>query len=69
MLILCTMVYLFFVLIDGIPIVKNKQWKVLTIYTILITAAYTFTVLTDIGVKIPSPADPLKQLVISVIGK
>lgn len=69
MLILCTVVYAFFILIDAIPLVKKKLWMVLAIYSILITTAYVFTVLTELGVKIPSPADPIKQLVISIVGK
>lgn len=69
MLIICTMVYIFFVVIDVIPMMKNKQWKVLAIYSIFIAAAYVLSVLTELGVKIPSPAGPLKQIIMSVIGK
>lgn len=69
MLMLCTMVYTFFILIDVIPIVKNKKWKVLVIYSALICTAYTFSVLTELGIKIPSPANPLKQIVTSIVGR
>lgn len=63
------MVYLFLILIDVIPIIKNKQWKVLTVYSIITTAAYIFTVLTELGIKVPSPANPLKQIVGTIVGK
>lgn len=69
MLLFCTMVYVFFVLMDVIPIIRNKNWKVLVIYAVLMMTAYTFTVLTEFGVKIPSPSNPIKQVVISVFGK
>lgn len=68
MLILCTLVYASFVLFDAVPLVKNKRWKVLAVYTILFITAYTFSVLTELGVKIPSPAVPLKQIVTAIVG-
>lgn len=68
MLLLCTLVYVFFILVDVIPIVKNQRWKVLTVYTIFFIMAYTFSVLTELGVKIPSPAGPLKQIVTAIVG-
>lgn len=69
MLILCTMVYILFLCIDIIPILKNKEWKVFIIYSIIITTAYTCTVLTEMGVKIPSPSNPLKEMITSIVGK
>jgi hypothetical protein len=69
LLVLCSLVYLVFILFEVIPIIRNKKWKVLVIYMILITVAYTLTVLNDIGVKIPSPSKPIKSLITSVIGK
>lgn len=69
MLILCTMVYILFLCIDIIPILKNKEWKVFFIYSIIITTAYTCTVLTEMGVKIPSPSNPLKEMITSIVGK
>lgn len=69
MLILCTLVYVLFVFIDVIPIAKNKRWKVLAVYGVIFVTAYIFSVLTELGVKIPSPAVPLKQLVTAITGK
>jgi hypothetical protein len=69
LLILCTLVYVFFVMIDVIPFVKNKKWKVLAAYGVIFVTAYIFSVLTELGVKIPSPAVPLKQLVTAIVGK
>ncbi|MGE5630933.1 MAG: hypothetical protein ACM3TR_07550 [Caulobacteraceae bacterium] len=54
---------------DVIPIIKNKQWKVLVIYSTVITAAYIFTILYELGVRLPSPANPLKHIVTSIVGK
>lgn len=68
-LLLCTSVYVFFIILDIIPIIKSKQWKVFGIYAVLITTAYVLTVLNELGVKLPSPATPLKQIVTAVVGK
>lgn len=68
MLILCTMVYILFLCIDIIPILKNKERKMLIIYSIIITTAYVCTVLSELGVKIPSPANPLKDIITTIVG-
>lgn len=54
---------------EVIPMVKNKQWKVLIIYSIVMSTAFTLTLLHDLGIDIPSPANPLKKLVTSIVGK
>jgi hypothetical protein len=51
-----------------VPMVKSKQWKVFVLYSALILFAYVLTVLQDSGVKLPSPSDPIKQLIISIVG-
>jgi hypothetical protein len=69
MLVLCTLVYGLFVFTDVIPIAKNKRWKVLAVYTALFVTAYIFSVLTELGVQLPSPAVPLKALVTAIVGR
>lgn len=68
MLIICTLLYLLLAANDMVPMVKSKQWKVFVLYSALILFAYVLTVLQDSGVKLPSPSDPIKQLVISIVG-
>lgn len=69
MLVFCSLIYLTFLLAEIIPIIKNKQWKVLIIYSAFIITAYTLTVLSELGVKIPSPSNPIKLIVTSIFGK
>lgn len=69
MLMLCTLTYALFVVIDIVPIIKNKRWKVLAVYTVFFVTAYIFSVLTELGVEIPSPAVPLKQIVTAIVGQ
>lgn len=68
MLVLCTAVFLFFILIDVIPIVRAKQWKVLIIYSAIFVTAYTFNILYEIGVKIYSPSYPIKHVITAIFG-
>jgi hypothetical protein len=68
MFLFCTLVYAFFVFIDVVPIVQNKKWKVFAVYGIIIVTAYVFTVLTELGVQLPSPLTPIKKLITLIVG-
>jgi hypothetical protein len=60
------MVYVVFLLIDFGDFLHNKKWKVIAVYSVLISTAYVFTVLNEMGVKLPSPAVPIKDLISSL---
>lgn len=64
----CTMVILSFIIFDLIPIFRQKKWKVFWVYTILISFSYIIHFLFTVGVKIPSPAVPLKRFVSYIFG-
>lgn len=53
-------------LLDGVPLVKNKQWRELGTLGFLIVAAILLLVVNKIN--IPSPIEVLQQL-LSPIGK
>lgn len=65
---LCSTVFIFFIVFDLIPIYREKKWKVFWVYTILLAFSYVIHILFTIGVKIPSPAIPIKKLVSFVFG-
>lgn len=67
MLFLCTMVYLSFLLIDFVPVLKSKNLKNIILYSVIMSTAYTFTFLRDIGVKIPSIANFLKEITLLIV--
>ncbi len=68
MFLFCTLVYAFFVFTDVVPLVQNKKWKVLAVYGVIFITAYVFTVLTELGVQLPSPLTPIGDLVASIVG-
>lgn len=51
------------------PLVKKKEKKDLIVYISLYSVALVLSVLISLGVKIPSPADPIKKIVEYIIGK
>jgi len=48
---------------------KQKQKKELALYSVMIIAALTISLLLSYGVKIPSPAKPIKQIITTIIGE
>ncbi|PYG87774.1 hypothetical protein LY28_01794 [Ruminiclostridium sufflavum DSM 19573] len=65
---LCSLTIFLFVLFDLIPLYRKKKRKAFWIYIILIFFAYTSHVLYILDIKIPSPATPIKKLVIYIWG-
>lgn len=63
-----TILCIIFICIDIIPIYRNKQWMEFWIYLPLIAATYALVVILALGIKIPSPAGPLKKIVSLIWG-
>lgn len=66
MLIMCSSIYIFFVFVDLIPIYRSGKYKLFSVYTLMLTVSYVIRVLISIGIKIPSPVEPIKEIVISI---
>jgi len=65
---LCSIIFILFIIFELIPLYRKKKWKEFWVYTILISFSYIIQLLFDLGVKIPSPAVPIKKLVSFVFG-
>jgi hypothetical protein len=65
---LYTIIIFFFIIFDLIPLFHQKKWKVFWVYTILISFSYVIHVLFTMGVKLPSPAVPIKKVVSFIFG-
>ena len=65
---MCSITMGLFVIFDLIPIYKQKKWKVFWVYTILFAFSYVNHLLFTLGVKIPSPAVPIKKVVSFIFG-
>lgn len=64
MIIVCT----FFLLVDLVPIYRNKQWWTFWVYSTMLALVGLLTILIALGIRIPSPADPLKKIVFAIWG-
>lgn len=57
-----------FVLTDLVPMYKNKQWKSFLIYAVMMALAIIMAALITLDVKIPSPADIIKKIIVDIFG-
>jgi hypothetical protein len=63
-----TFIIVLFILIDLVPVFKQKQWLIFWVYTILTAIVYVSALLIVVDIKIPSPAPLIKEIVTKVWG-
>jgi hypothetical protein len=69
MMIIMTLVYGLFLLLDFIPIYRGQNRKLIWLYLSLLIFSYSISFLIGLGVKIPSPAPPIKKVITSLMGE
>ncbi len=68
MFIICVLIYTVLITVELIPIYKKKDWKLFWFYTIIIVITFSNSIAYGFGVKIPSPAEPIKKIVTIIWG-
>lgn len=68
MIILVLLGYGVIVLVDTIPIYKDGTRKEFWVSTIILTFSFICSVLLVFGVELPSPAKPLEEWVLKILG-
>ena len=68
MLILYSLLYILFILVDIVPIYKDNKRKLLLVYFIMWFSSYIIFVLISANIKIPSPALAIKKLIALIFG-
>ncbi len=68
MLILYSLLYILFILVDIVPIYKDNKRKLLLVYSIMWLSSYIIFVLISANVKIPSPALAIEKLIALISG-
>ena len=63
------LIYIIIGCIEIIPMIKQKKKRELILYSPLFISAFVMSVLLSIGVKIPSPAEPIEKIVMTILGK
>ncbi|KXG74737.1 hypothetical protein [Thermotalea metallivorans] len=69
MVILVILFYLIIGIIEIMPLMGKKQKKELVLYGVLYGIAFVTSILLSLGVDIPSPAKPIENIVIAIMGK
>lgn len=57
-----------FVLIDLIPLSRQKEWKVFSIYIAFMVIIFAFSILLGMEADIPSPSEPLERIISYIFG-
>ena len=65
-LVMCTFFYILLVVFELVGIFKSKDKKLIWIYSIILVITYAIHILFIIGIKIPSPAEPIKNIITSI---
>jgi hypothetical protein len=50
------------------PLLKARQWKDLTVFTVILLAGFTLALLQVLGVKVPNPTKGLETLSQMIFG-
>lgn len=69
MLIVMIGAYIIVTVLDTYKLFKNREYGKLAIYYSIILVSVTIGTMVVLDMKVPSPADPIAQLVKSVIGR
>lgn len=69
MIILVVLVYVFLMYIQLVPLYKNKDWLDLGVNSSISAFSFVIAALLSLDVKIPSPANTIKDFIIAIFGK
>lgn len=68
MIVLTILCYAILGVYELVPLYKQHQFRELWLNFVIGTGSFTIAILISLGVQIPSPAEPIKQVVFSLIG-
>ena len=69
MFILVILAYALLVVYEFIPLYKQKLWRDFGVNAALSLFSFAIALLLSFDVKIPSPAQPIRELITSIFGK
>ena len=68
MVVMISFIYIIVIFLEVIPLSKNSPKKETIIYLIMMTVSLLMSILIVIGIKIPSPAKFIENIVKVIIG-
>jgi hypothetical protein len=69
MIVLIIIGYSLLALYEFIPLYHQKQWRELWVNAVFGFCSFTIAILLSFDIKIPSPSEPIKNIIHFVIGK
>lgn len=69
MIIIPFLVYTVLSIYEFVPLYKQKLWRDFWVNLCLAFVSFVFAVMITLGVDIPSPAVPLQNMILSMLGK
>lgn len=66
---ICSLLYIFYIVNDLIPVYKAENRTVFWVYLSLFATSYTLHMLILQDVKLPGPSDPIRWAVTIIFGK
>lgn len=65
-MLLCTITLALFIIIELIPIFREKKWKVFWTYIVLISFSYVNDICNILGINVPSPHLLINKLIVLI---
>ncbi len=65
-MLLCTVTLALFIIIELIPIFREKKWKVFWTYLVLIIFSYVNDICNILGINVPSPHLLINKLIVLI---
>jgi len=62
------LIYIFIFIIDAPGLIKRKEWKELTAFSILYVIAFALGLMYALDITIPSPMKGLQHLIVDILG-
>ncbi|MCB8817695.1 hypothetical protein [Desulfosporosinus shakirovi] len=69
MVVLVIFSYAFIIYLDLMPLYRKKLWRDFGVNMALTLLTFAIAFLISLDVAIPSPVNPIKSLIISILGK
>ena len=69
MFLLVIISYIIVMFFESIPLLKEKKSGKIILYFSLIIFSMIISILLSLGVQLPSPSTPIKNIIVSIFGK
>lgn len=69
MVFIVILIYCALFIFEFVPLYKQKLWRDFLVNALLAFLSFTMAILISLDVKIPSPEEPIREVITSIFGK